>query len=346
MRLLRGSRRWWPLRRSCAVSLSRRWRRIRLRGGRIGLRRGRIGLRGWSRIAGGRRRRVGLRGWSAIRCCRRWPVRVLRRGWRVGLGRGAGTEIRTNGGTEWIHAFRRAKASAICSGRGCEATRIRRSGMPGILLRRRSVTGSRGRRRGAVATRSRGRRSGPRRRGRAVRLRGGRWRRLPPSGRGLRRSGRLRMRSRLGSAVARRRRCRGGQWIAAGQAEFAGGLIRRAAPRAHVHVKTPELELRLRSPAGASPASIPGLPRLYAVNARCARRRQSPRPDPRAGSGAGPRAACSRKLMAPRRHSASWAPGTGFWLESAPNSAGTVTALLRPCQPSELRHTPRAVPKS
>src|SRR3954469_17450363 len=82
------------------------------------------------------------------------------------------------------------------------------------------------------------------------------------------------------------RRCRGGQWIAAGQAEFAGGLVRRAAPRAHVHVKTPELELRLRSPAWASPASIPGLPRLYAVNASCAQGLQTQRTDPWAGSGA------------------------------------------------------------
>ncbi len=237
MGLLCGRGRWRPLRlgrRRSAITLRCR-RRISLSWRR------RISLSWWRRISLSWRRRVRLSWWRRIglsrrRCvgrCGRRPVRVLRRGlWRRLLAvrlrtRRARSEVRADRGTERVHPFRRAEARAVC-GRGWrEATRVWRCGIP-RGLRRASVTGGRGRRR-----------TGPRlRRGRcAVRLRSRSG--LAPSGRGLRLSWWLRLRSRRGgrgSTIARWRRCRGGQRIAARQAEFAGGLVRRAAPRAHVHV--------------------------------------------------------------------------------------------------------------
>ncbi len=196
--------------------------------------------RRWSgRRVTGRRVGRGRRGGIARR---RWTV-VGRRSGRgrtvPGRGRG-GREIRPDRGSEWIHALGRPKAGR----RGRERTGIRRGRGPG-------------------SGRGPGRRTIPRRRrrrprllpglsrGRGVRSWGGSCRRRrTPCGR------RRRWRGRRGSAVCGRGGCRG-ERIAAGQAKLAGGLVRRAAPRAHDHVKTPELELCPAHARGQAPRAYP-----------------------------------------------------------------------------------------
>lgn len=72
----------------------------------------------------------------------------------------------------------------------------------------------------------------------------------------------------LRRTIAGRRSCCG-QWVAAGQAKFAAGLIRGAAPRTRDHVKTPELPLRRAHLHGQATASIPGLVLLPISQRRC-----------------------------------------------------------------------------
>ena len=59
--------------------------------------------------------------------------------------------------------------------------------------------------------------------------------------------------------------CRGGQWIAAGQAKLAGGLVRRAAPRTHDHLKNSRARAMPRHSRSRAVLSIPVLSRHYAV---------------------------------------------------------------------------------
>ena len=184
---------------------------------------GRRGVGGRRRGVGRGRRSVGRR-WTVC-CGRRCRRRAVAGRWRGGARR----EIRSYRGAKRIHAFGRAKA------RGCrrERARIYRGRAPG-------GGGRLGRGRAVVRRRHRSCLPGLCGWWRLIRLR--RWRRLrrrTPRGSGR---ARLRRGGGRGSAVCGRR-SRRGQRVAARQAKLAGGLVRRATPRAHDHVKTPELEL-------------------------------------------------------------------------------------------------------
>ena len=201
-------------------------------------RRRRISASRRRRIRSGRRRCIGG---SRRRCIRRWGRGgCIRRGrWTVGalrssgcgrrcvacVGRGAGDEVWADSGAERIHAFGRAKARAI-DGRGWREACLRSGRAPGL--------GGRAVARGGCWRSRLPRRSG----GWAAVLRGRRGRRLdwrPPGRRGCWRD--LRRWRRWRRAISGRGSCSRGQGIAAGQTKFAGGLIRRAAPRTHDHVK-------------------------------------------------------------------------------------------------------------
>jgi hypothetical protein len=161
---------------------------------------------------------------------------LLRR--RVPLG-AAGSEVWGDRGTKGIHALRSTEAGwgwGECA-RVCR--RWRPAGGCGCGVAQGSLLRSSGR--------------------------DGSWlRRRAPSRRGCHR-GRLRwLGGRWGTVRRRWSRC-GGQRVTARQAKLAGGLVRRATPRAHDHVKLPSSSRALAHLRGQPQASIPGFPRSYAV---------------------------------------------------------------------------------
>jgi hypothetical protein len=240
----RGSRRL-PLRSRLRRAIGLRLRRAVTRLRILLSRWRRVRLSWWRRVRLSRRRRICLSWWRRVRLSRRRRVTLWSRCWPTRSCR----EVRSDGGAEGVHAFRRTEARAIlhwreaADGSRCEAALIRRGGCP------RACRG-RGRRTIGAAWLRR-RLPGLLGRGRILLGRGLRGGRSPRGGR----RGLWRGRGWLWRAVCGR--CCGGQRVPARQAKLAGGLVRGAAPRTRDHVKTPELETRTRSMRGQAGRAYP-----------------------------------------------------------------------------------------